>query len=163
MISYHRCRCGRLQVRRADDILLSGNRTSALLRPVSTGHGTPTGPASGSAPGRRRARLAVTAAGLAAAVLVPIAILVVPAAALLGCVGLGLLVGGLAGVGIWLVTADPGRGVRVVPPVSAAVATACVAFAGLVAVLGPATVVVLPGLYAVAGLLWWLLRRQESP
>jgi hypothetical protein len=89
-------------------------------------------------------------------VLVVVAAIAVPLAALLIGVGLGLFVGGLAGVGTGFVAADPCWGMRVAVSTAAAAVPIVLGGAGLIAALGPVTVIAIPLLYAAAGLVWWL-------
>jgi hypothetical protein len=150
LVSYHRCRCGRLDVRRHDVAILS----SAGGRPSG-----PTSDRASTAPARGSRVVATVGAGAAAvpvAVLMLLAGIAVPQAALLAGVGLGLFVGALAGVGAGFVAADPRQGVRVAVITAAAAVPVVIAGAGLIAALGPVSVIALPLLYAVAGLAWWV-------
>ncbi len=151
LVSYHRCRCGRMDVRRHDAAILSsagGTRSG----PPMAGRACPT-PAGGS---RRVATVGVVAAAVPVTVLMLMAAIAVPQAALLVGVGLGLFVGALAGVGAGFVAADPHRGVRVAVITAAVAVPVVLAGTGLVAALGPVSVIALPALYAVAGLAWWV-------
>lgn len=105
--------------------------------------------------------LLVTSGALAALALVVIAVLTLPAAALLGCVGLGAVVGWSAGVGAWLVLDDVHRGAWFGAIAAGVAAASVMALGGLVVVLGAATVVVIPVLYVLAALFWWLLREPS--
>jgi hypothetical protein len=151
LVSYHRCRCGRLDVRRHDVAILSSAGDPPPGPPMSgRRYTTPT------RGWRVGATVGVGAAAALVAVLMLVAAIAVPQAALLAGVGLGLFVGALAGVGAGFVAADPYRGVRVAVITAAAAVPVVVAGVGLVAALGPVTVIALPVLYAVAGLAWWV-------
>lgn len=156
VVSYHRCRCGRLEVRRGDAAVLSSAGDPRSAPTSGRGPGTPTG---GS-------RIAATAGGIAVAVLavalVLVASIAVPPAALVVGVGLGLFLGALAGVGAWFVEADPHRGVRVALSTTAIAIPVVLAGTGLVAAFGPASVIALPVLYGVTGLVWWVGRSPRS-
>jgi hypothetical protein len=154
LVSYHRCRCGRLDVRRRDVAVL---RSAGAPRSAS-----PTSGRASTIPAGGRRVAALVGVGVVA-VLVLVAAIAVPPAARLVAVGLGLFVGGLAGVGAGFVAADPYRGVRVAASTAAAAVPVVVVGVGLVAALGPVTVIALPLLYAVAGLVWWVGQPDSSP
>lgn len=151
LVSYHRCRCGRLDVRRHDVAILSSAGGPPSGPPMS-GRACTT-PARGS---RVVTTVGASAAAVPVAVLMLVAAIAVPQAALLAGMGLGLFVGALAGVGAGFVAADPHRGVRVAVITAAVAVPVVLAGAGLVVVLGPVSVIALPALYAVAGLAWWV-------
>jgi hypothetical protein len=159
LVSYHRCRCGRLDVRRSDVAVLSSAGSTGPPSPTSARASTT--PAGGLTVGPRGAAgvgVVVIAVLLLVLVLVlvVVAAIVVPPAALVVGVGLGLFVGGLAGVGAGFVAADPCRGMRVAVGTAAVGVPVVVAGAGLVAALGSVSVIALPVLFGVAGLVWWV-------
>jgi hypothetical protein len=140
-----------LDVRRHDVAILSSAGGARSVPPTSDRASTT--PARGSRVG---ATVGVGAAAVPAAVLMLVAAIAVPQAALLAGAGLGLFVGALAGVGAGFVAADPHRGVRVAVITAAAAVPVVIAGTGLVAVLGPVSVIALPLVYALAGLAWWV-------
>jgi hypothetical protein len=161
LVSYHRCRCGRLDVRRGEVAVLSSAGATRSASPTSGR--APTTSAGGLDGGLDGGpRLAVVVVAVLVVALVLVAAIAVPLAALVVGVGLGLFVGGLAGVGAGFVAADRHRGVRVAVSTAAAAVPVVVAGAGLVAALGPVSVIALPVLYAVAGLLWWVGQSRRS-
>ncbi|WP_222131426.1 hypothetical protein [Pseudonocardia sp. C8] len=157
LVSYHRCRCGRLEVRRQDVTILSSAGDTQPAPPVPGR--TPVTPAGGRAGGTRiAAALGDRVVAPLVLVLMLVAATAVPPAALVVEVGLGLFVGGLAGVGAGFVAADPGRGVAVAVRTAAVAIPVVVVSSGLVAALGPVSVIALPAIYTVAGLAWWATR-----
>jgi hypothetical protein len=100
------------------------------------------------------------AAAVPLSALVLVASAVVPTVALVVGVGLGLVVGGVAGAGVGFVAADSRRGLRVAVATAAVAVPVVVAGAGLVALLGPVSVGVLPAVTTVVGLVWWVRRAD---
>lgn len=84
-----------------------------------------------------------------------------PAMALLACAGVALVVGGMGGAWAWLVSA-PGGAVDL--GLRAGLLGGVLAFglAGFSVLFGPASVIVLPALYAVAAMVLWLLQPRCS-
>jgi hypothetical protein len=151
-VVYSRCPCGRLLVwQGAVGTTAMSAQAAASAPPLLVAAGT-----------RFRRLLGTLALSVGVAVTLAVAD-TLPTAAVLGCVGLGVVIGGMAGVWTWLTTGAtwPATfGVAVRAAVLGGIGG--IALAGFAVAFGAASVTLLPVAYLVVAVLGWLARTPRG-